>query len=321
MQRLERVEVGRVVAGVERALEAALAEQVCDCGALVGADGRAQLEHLAAEPGDEALVARAGRDRFEHRQRFGFVLGAAVVEGDGQRLPLDVVPVDGRGEVLQPAAPLGGPRFELEPVLADVDELVQPDDATRVGAGAAADAGDEGVAAVEPAQLGARLLGNRRVVWHRDDRREDAVDVEQERRPAGLLGEARQQGVVAVHRPRIRAVSLKLVAIGLVAGLFSALFGVGGGIVIVPLLILVAGFDGRVATGTSLAAIGITALAGTILYSFEGHVEVAHAALVGIPATVGAVLGTTIQQRVSARILSLAFAVLLASIAVWLLVG
>jgi hypothetical protein len=116
-------------------------------------------------------------------------------------------------------------------------------------------------------------------------------------------------------------VSLKLVGIGLVAGLFSALFGVGGGIVIVPLLILLLGFDGKVATGTSLAAIGITALAGTILYSFEGHVEVAHAALVGIPATLGAVLGTTIQQRVSARALSLAFAVLLASIAVWLLVG
>ena len=66
---------------------------------------------------------------------------------------------------------------------------------------------------------------------------------------------------------------LKLVAIGLVAGLFSALFGVGGGIVIVPLLILVLGFDGKVATGTSLAAIGITALAGTILYAFEGHVD------------------------------------------------
>jgi uncharacterized membrane protein YfcA len=116
-------------------------------------------------------------------------------------------------------------------------------------------------------------------------------------------------------------VPLKLVAIGLVAGLFSALFGVGGGIVIVPLLILLAGFGGRLATGTSLAAIGITALAGTILYAFEGHVHVAHAALVGIPATVGAVLGAALQQRVSARALSLAFAALLASIAVWLLAG
>jgi uncharacterized membrane protein YfcA len=116
-------------------------------------------------------------------------------------------------------------------------------------------------------------------------------------------------------------VALKLVFIGLVAGLFSALFGVGGGIVIVPLLILLLGFGSRVATGTSLAAIGITALAGTILYSFEGRVDVAHAALVGLPAAVGAVVGTAIQQRMSGRALTLAFAGLLASLAIWLLVS
>jgi uncharacterized membrane protein YfcA len=114
---------------------------------------------------------------------------------------------------------------------------------------------------------------------------------------------------------------VRLVVIGLVAGLFSALFGVGGGIVIVPLLILLVGLDGRVATGTSLAAIGITALVGTIFYAFEGHVDVAHAALVGLPAAVGAVAGSTIQQRVSARALSLAFAGLLAGLALWLFVA
>jgi uncharacterized protein len=116
-------------------------------------------------------------------------------------------------------------------------------------------------------------------------------------------------------------VSLKLVAIGLVAGLFSALFGVGGGIVIVPLLILFLAFEGKAATGTSLAGIGITALAGTILYAFEGHVDAAYAALVGLPAAAGAITGTAIQQRVSGRALTLAFAALLAALAVWLLVS
>lgn len=111
----------------------------------------------------------------------------------------------------------------------------------------------------------------------------------------------------------------KLVAIGLIAGLFSALFGVGGGIVIVPLLILLAGYESRPATGTSMAAIGITALAGTILYALEGEVEVAQAALVGLPAAAGAVAGTALQQRVSGRALTLGFALLLAVIAVWLL--
>lgn len=112
---------------------------------------------------------------------------------------------------------------------------------------------------------------------------------------------------------------LKLVLIGLVAGLFSALFGVGGGIIIVPLLILVVGFEGKAAAGTSLAAIGITALAGTILYAFEGHVHVAYAALVGLPAMAGAVAGTAVQQRLSGRALALAFAVLLVVIAAVLL--
>ena len=115
--------------------------------------------------------------------------------------------------------------------------------------------------------------------------------------------------------------ALKLVFLGLVAGLFSALFGVGGGIVIVPMLILMLAFESRVATGTSLAAIGITALAGATLYAYEGHVDVAHAALVGLPAAAGAIVGTGVQQRVSGRNLTLAFAGLLVALAVWLLVG
>jgi hypothetical protein len=114
---------------------------------------------------------------------------------------------------------------------------------------------------------------------------------------------------------------VRLVVIGLVAGLFSAVFGVGGGIVIVPLLILLAGFDGRSAAATSLAAIGVTALAGTILYGFEGHFDLAHAALVGVPAAAGAVVGTTVQQRVAPRRITLAFAALLVVIAAWLLIG
>jgi uncharacterized membrane protein YfcA len=116
-------------------------------------------------------------------------------------------------------------------------------------------------------------------------------------------------------------VPLKLLAIGLVAGLFSALFGVGGGIVIVPLLILLCAFDGRAATGTSLAAIGITALAGTILYAFEGHIHPGHGALVGLPAAAGALVGTAVQQRISMRALTFAFAALLAGLAVWLLLS
>jgi hypothetical protein len=114
---------------------------------------------------------------------------------------------------------------------------------------------------------------------------------------------------------------VRLVAIGLVAGFFSALFGVGGGIVIVPLLIVVAGFSERPAAATSLTAIGITALAGTVAYSLLGRVEPAEAVLIGLPAAAGAVVGTSLQQRIPRRWLSLLFAAFLAAVAVRLLVS
>ena len=113
---------------------------------------------------------------------------------------------------------------------------------------------------------------------------------------------------------------MRLALIGLVAGFFSALFGIGGGLVIVPLLLLVAHFAERPAMATSLAAIGITALAGTIRYAFHGDVEWKYAALVGLPAAVGAVGGTALQQRLRSRFLALAFAAFLVVIGVLLLV-
>ncbi len=109
---------------------------------------------------------------------------------------------------------------------------------------------------------------------------------------------------------------MRLLAIGLAAGFFSALFGVGGGIIIVPLLVLFAGFEQRDATGTSLAAIGIIALAGTILYAERGYVDVSDGLLLGLPAAVGAVAGAALQQRLATRTLALGFAALLAVIGI-----
>jgi uncharacterized membrane protein YfcA len=113
---------------------------------------------------------------------------------------------------------------------------------------------------------------------------------------------------------------VRLVAIGLVAGFFSALFGVGGGIIVVPLLVAAVAFDARVAAATSLVAISVTALAGTIAYAAHGELKPGAAAVVGIPAAIGALGGTAFQQRVTNRALMLAFALLLVAIAVKLLV-
>jgi uncharacterized membrane protein YfcA len=103
---------------------------------------------------------------------------------------------------------------------------------------------------------------------------------------------------------------VRYVVIGLVAGLFSALLGVGGGIVVVPLLILLAHYAERPAMATSLGAVGLIALVGAATYAFHGEVRPGAAA----------VFGTGLQQRLRGRTLSLGFAALLAGIAIWLLV-
>jgi uncharacterized protein len=113
----------------------------------------------------------------------------------------------------------------------------------------------------------------------------------------------------------------RLIAIGLVAGTFSSLFGVGGGIVIVPLLMLLAGFAAREAAATSLGAIFITALAGVFLYALRGEVRVGYALLLGVPGAIGALAGTGLQQRLSGRTVELGFATLLVALGIWLIAG
>ena len=160
-----------------------------------------------------------------------------------------------------------------------------------------------------------------------NDRRERPVDVEHERRQPRLRrqgGDLGRQLHEAEHTrpypPRVadRGTTLRLVLIGLVSGVFSALFGVGGGIVIVPLLVLWLRLDQRQASATSLAAIGLIALVGVTLYAVRGHVEVGPGLLVGIPAAAGAVAGAVLQQRLPVRVLSFAFSALLAAIGAYL---
>jgi uncharacterized protein len=113
---------------------------------------------------------------------------------------------------------------------------------------------------------------------------------------------------------------LKLAAIGTAAGLFSGLFGVGGGTIIVPLLIVWFGYGERLATGTSLAAIVLIGLLGALAQGgIYGNVHVGTALLLSLPAVVGVVLGTAVQQRISQRAVSLLFAALLVGIAIELI--
>jgi uncharacterized protein len=114
---------------------------------------------------------------------------------------------------------------------------------------------------------------------------------------------------------------LKLAAIGTAAGIFSGLFGVGGGTVIVPLLIFWFGYGERLATGTSLAAIVLIGLLGALAQGgIYGNVHVVTGLLLSIPAIFGMVAGTAIQQRIPQRAVSLLFAALLVGIAIELVV-
>jgi uncharacterized membrane protein YfcA len=114
--------------------------------------------------------------------------------------------------------------------------------------------------------------------------------------------------------------TLKLAAIGTAAGVFSGLFGVGGGSVIVPLLVLWLGYGPREATGTSLAAIVFIAGFAAATQGAYGNVHVLDAVLIGVPAVGGVLIGTWLQQRLPTRSISLLFAVVLVASAVELLV-
>ena len=108
--------------------------------------------------------------------------------------------------------------------------------------------------------------------------------------------------------------------LGAGAGVLAGLFGVGGGIVVVPLLLLVAHYSERPAMATSLAAVLVISIVGAATYAFHGEVKPGAAAIVGLPAMAGVVAGTALQQRLANRTLSLAFAALLTALGVRLLV-
>ena len=91
---------------------------------------------------------------------------------------------------------------------------------------------------------------------------------------------------------------LSCIGVGLAAGLLSGLFGVGGGTVIVPMLVLLLRFDQRLAAGTSLAAIVPTASVGVISYAVHGSVAWIPALILAAGAVIGAQIGSWLLARI-----------------------
>jgi len=114
-----------------------------------------------------------------------------------------------------------------------------------------------------------------------------------------------------------------LLAIGLVAGVLSGIFGIGGGIVIVPALIYLAKMPPQQAAGTSLAALVLPlgAAIGAATYYRAGALEITDALLIAAGMAVGAYFGAQIATHVDAVLLKRMFAVLMVGMAVKLWVG
>jgi uncharacterized membrane protein YfcA len=113
-----------------------------------------------------------------------------------------------------------------------------------------------------------------------------------------------------------------LIGIGLVAGLLSGVFGIGGGVVIVPALIYLAGFRQHMATGTSLAILlPPVGIAAVLEYYRHGNVNLYAALIIAITVTFGGWVGAVVANRLAGPYLRLAFGVFVMALGASLIVG
>ena len=118
-------------------------------------------------------------------------------------------------------------------------------------------------------------------------------------------------------RERRRA-GTELLAIGVAGGLLSGLLGVGGGVIMVPLLVLWAGYGQRDAHATSLGAIIPISVAGILTYGIAGRVDWPDAAALAVGAVAGARLGAGMLARIDERSLRIAFGCFLVAVSITL---
>lgn len=103
-----------------------------------------------------------------------------------------------------------------------------------------------------------------------------------------------------------------LALIGLAAGFLSGLFGIGGGVIIVPLLMLLLGFTAHQAVGTSLTALLLpVGVFGALQYWQAGHVNLLHAAILALGLLIGVFVGARLGLGLPGEVIQRGFGVLL----------
>jgi len=103
----------------------------------------------------------------------------------------------------------------------------------------------------------------------------------------------------------------KAIALGAIAGMVAGLFGVGGGVIVVPGLVLWLALTQREASGTSTATIVASSAAAMAAFGLSGSVDWRAAGLIIIGSVVGAWIGAWIAERVNERLLAITFALVL----------
>jgi uncharacterized membrane protein YfcA len=121
-----------------------------------------------------------------------------------------------------------------------------------------------------------------------------------------------------VSPPRRGRLDRRFAAIGGAGGLLSGLLGVGGGVVMVPLLVLRAGYRQREAHAMSLGAIIPISLASVVTYGVAGEVRVGYALALAVGSVFGARVGAGVLARIQERPLKIAFGLFLGAVSILL---
>ena len=116
------------------------------------------------------------------------------------------------------------------------------------------------------------------------------------------------------------ATILLLILIGLAAGFLSGLVGIGGGVIIVPALVLLAGFSQKLAQGTSLGILLLpVGILGVIQYYNQGYLDVKYVIIISIAFVLGSLLGSKLALSLSDEKMKKIFAIVMLVIAVKML--
>jgi uncharacterized membrane protein YfcA len=122
-----------------------------------------------------------------------------------------------------------------------------------------------------------------------------------------------------VQQPVIHKAFWTYILVGIGAGIFAGLFGKGGGLVIVPILVGVFHYDAKAAAATSLAALQLpVGLPSVIIYAHSGHLNILYAGLIAAGIVAGALIGSKIGIKLPSAIFKKVYAIFLLAVAIYM---